>query len=77
MLKFSSKFSVCIHRREKNGLIHILETDPAHDGKSRKANSSRMIKSYNRSAAGQVLTKPEILRPPVILLKTLTYIFNE
>ncbi|XP_065217397.1 germinal-center associated nuclear protein [Planococcus citri] len=67
--------SECI-KREKERLIHILETDPQNTSKTRIAEKCRMIKSYRRSAAGQELTKPELLRPPAILLQTLDYIFN-
>lgn len=66
-----------ICRREKERLIHILETDPKNSTKTRIADKSRMIKSYRRSAAGQELTKPELLRPPSILLQTLDYIFTK
>lgn len=61
-------------------LFHVLETDSRiTDGDKCKleVNKKKMIKSYCRPAAGQDLCKPDLLRPPHVLMKTVHYIINE
>lgn len=57
-------------RREKEGLLHIFEKS---DTNPKKADPLKIIKSFNRSAAGQQLNKLSDLRPPEILRKTIEY----
>lgn len=69
--------SECI-KREKDNLIHILETDNLNvRRKNRKANPAKMVKSYSRSAAGQTLTCPDLLRSPSVLLNTVHYLLEK
>lgn len=42
-----------------------------------KADLNRTIKSFSRSAAGLDKTRPEDLRPPEVLERTVEYLFNE
>lgn len=37
----------------------------------------KVVKQFARSSAGEVLHKPEMLRPPHVLLKTVGYLINE
>lgn len=65
-------------RREREGLLHILETAP-DTVKSRKPKADRklMVKSFSRSAAGKQMLDPKNLRPPDVLVKTITYLMEQ
>jgi len=52
--------------RKSQKLVHQLETD-----------SKQMIKRYSRSAAGSSLNKPHLLRPPSVLMNTISYLVND
>lgn len=71
-------FYIIIFRREKEGLLHLLEIkSDTIQQKRPRADHSRIIKAYSRSAAGRNMAKPEDLRPPDILLQTLNYLLHE
>uniref|UniRef100_A0A2H8TUE0 MCM3-associated protein n=1 Tax=Melanaphis sacchari TaxID=742174 RepID=A0A2H8TUE0_9HEMI len=52
--------------RKSMKLVHQLECDPY-----------KMVKCFSRSAAGNLLSKPHILRPPPVLKNTVKYLLNE
>ncbi|XP_027838660.1 SAC3 domain-containing protein 1-like isoform X1 [Aphis gossypii] len=52
--------------RKSKKLVHQLECDP-----------HKMVKCFSRSAAGNLLSKPHILRPPSVLKNTISYLLNE
>lgn len=62
-------------------MIHILETNldlqTFRQTKNIPADSNRMVKKFSRSAAGQELSHPELLRPPEVLLRTVNYLLSE
>ncbi|XP_044259475.1 SAC3 domain-containing protein 1 [Tribolium madens] len=63
-----------IKMREREKLLHVLEMVPGTEKtKHPKASKVHMVKSFSRSAAGKQI-KPETLRPPHILLKTVKYL---
>lgn len=75
-LKNASCFAMCsreeIVKRQAQGDIDLMErTDNAQEKRIR---SDYAIKKFTRSSADQHLDKPEILRPPFILAKTLEHI---
>ncbi|XP_014468556.1 PREDICTED: germinal-center associated nuclear protein isoform X2 [Dinoponera quadriceps] len=45
--------------------------------KRSKVDPGKAVKCFSRSAAGQVMTNPDSLRPPHILLSTIQYLFTE
>ncbi|CAI6350823.1 unnamed protein product [Macrosiphum euphorbiae] len=55
-----------IKMRTSKRLVHQLEFKP-----------HKMVKCFSRSAAGNSLSKPHILRPPPVLRKTVSYLLNE
>jgi len=55
-----------LSRRKSKRLVHQLECNP-----------HKMVKCFSRSAAGNSLSKPHILRPPPILKDTISYLLNE
>ncbi|KYB29016.1 Protein xmas-2-like Protein [Tribolium castaneum] len=63
-----------IKMREREKMLHVLEMVPGTE-KTRqpKASTAHMVKSFSRSAAGKQI-KPETLRPPQVLLKTVKYL---
>lgn len=65
---FNDKFYYVffLSRRKSKKLVHQLECDP-----------HKMVKCFSRSAAGNLLSKPHILRPPSVLKNTLSYLLNE
>ncbi|CAH0388688.1 unnamed protein product [Bemisia tabaci] len=67
--------------RSKERMIHILETNldlqTFRQTKNIPADSNRMVKKFSRSAAGQELSHPELLRPPEVLLRTVNYLLSE
>lgn len=64
--------------REREGLLHKYEIDEGTKHMKRpKADPARTVKSFSRSAAGQVMTDPNLLRPPHILLSTVRYLFTK
>ncbi|XP_050459715.1 germinal-center associated nuclear protein isoform X2 [Cataglyphis hispanica] len=64
--------------REREGLLHKYEVDEeTKDMRKRKADPTKIIKSFSRSAAGQDMTDPYSLRPPHVLLSTIRYLFTE
>ncbi|XP_015364660.1 PREDICTED: SAC3 domain-containing protein 1-like isoform X2 [Diuraphis noxia] len=52
--------------RKSKRLVHQLECNP-----------HKMVKCFSRSAAGNSLSKPHILRPPPVLRDTISYLLNE
>ncbi|XP_022179845.1 germinal-center associated nuclear protein-like [Myzus persicae] len=52
--------------RKSKRLVHQLECNP-----------HKMVKCFSRSAAGNSLSKPHILRPTPVLRKTISYLLNE
>ncbi|XP_015181040.1 PREDICTED: germinal-center associated nuclear protein [Polistes dominula] len=64
--------------REREGLLHQFEIDEKTKHlKKPKADPNKIIKSYSRSAAGQVMTDPSSLRPGPVLLSTIKYLFTK
>ena len=66
-------------RRQRERLIHLVEADEATVGGPagrRRADPDRMIKSFQRSAAGRKVSERRSLRPPPVLLQTVNYIFR-
>ncbi|EFN89693.1 80 kDa MCM3-associated protein [Harpegnathos saltator] len=64
--------------REIEGLLHIYEIDEkTRHMKRPKVDPAKVVKCFSRSAAGQVMTNPDSLRPPHILLSTIRYLFTE
>ncbi|XP_049820120.1 germinal-center associated nuclear protein [Aethina tumida] len=67
-----------IRIREKQKLLHILEIVPGTEkDKIPKADRTRMVKEFSRSAAGKSLQNPKLIRPPEVLLHTIHYLFTE
>ncbi|XP_077293434.1 uncharacterized protein LOC143916276 [Arctopsyche grandis] len=63
--------------RERERLLHPLEMLPGTEKhKIPTADRTRTIKCYSRSAAGVNLTRPDQLRPPSILHKTVEHIIS-
>lgn len=51
--------------REREGLLHKYEIDEKTKHKKKpKADPARIVKCFSRSAAGQIMTDPNSLRPP-------------
>ncbi|KAI4489900.1 hypothetical protein M0804_004082 [Polistes exclamans] len=64
--------------REREGLLHQFEIDEkTKHSKKPKADPRKIIKSYSRSAAGQIMTDPSSLRPGPVLLSTIKYLFTK
>ncbi|KAL3278356.1 hypothetical protein HHI36_013686 [Cryptolaemus montrouzieri] len=64
--------------REKEHLLHILEMVPGTEKLDRPlADPKRIVKSFNRSAAGKSLAKKSQLRPPEVLLRTVNYLLDD
>ncbi|KAF7397391.1 hypothetical protein HZH68_008613 [Vespula germanica] len=64
--------------REKEGLLHRFEIDEKTKHlKKPKADPNKIIKSFSRPAAGQIMTDPSLLRPGPILLSTIKYLFTK
>jgi len=59
-------------------LLHKYEIDEGtkHMRKP-KADPAKTIKCFSRSAAGQVMTDPNLLRPPHVLLSNVPYLFTK
>ncbi|VVC45909.1 Domain of unknown function DUF89,SAC3/GANP/THP3 [Cinara cedri] len=55
-----------ITMRKSRKLLHQLERDPY-----------QMVKCFSRSAAGCSLNKPHLLRPPSVLMNTISYLLND
>ncbi|XP_049945979.1 SAC3 domain-containing protein 1 isoform X4 [Schistocerca serialis cubense] len=77
-----------IRMRERNGLLHQLEsvqmgksesvTGNRRTIKSRwRADYKRVIKSFSRPAAGHGPPDPDDIRPPQVLLQTVKYLLSE
>ncbi|GIY01796.1 germinal-center associated nuclear protein [Caerostris darwini] len=58
--------------REQNGLLHYFEIQYGT-----KADPTKVVKEFSRSAAGKELLSPGDLRPSPVLLKTMNYLINE
>ena len=66
-------------RRQRERLIHLLEADEATvrgPAGRRRADPDRMVKSFQRSAAGLRVSERGSLRPPPVLLETADYILR-
>ncbi|GFS46894.1 germinal-center associated nuclear protein [Nephila pilipes] len=61
-----------IEWRERNNLLHSFEINFG-----KKADPTKVVKQFSRSAAGKKLISPAELRPSPILLKTMNYLVNE
>lgn len=60
------------------GLLHRYEIhEETKHMKRPKVDPAKAVKCFSRSAAGQVMTNPDSLRPPHILLSTIQYLFTE
>lgn len=67
-----------LFRREREGLLHKYEIDEkTKHMKKCKADPAKTIKCFSRSAAGQDMTDPYSLRPPLVLLSTIRYLFTK
>lgn len=66
-----------LNRREKERLLHVLEMVPGTEKTKPKADRTKTVKSFSRSAAGKMLQDPKNLRPPEVLLRTVNYLLNE
>ncbi|XP_076390003.1 SAC3 domain-containing protein 1 isoform X2 [Megachile rotundata] len=65
-------------RIEEKGLLHKFEIDEnAKGGRKPKADPKKTIKCYTRSAAGLIMTDPNVLRPASVLLSTVKYLFTK
>lgn len=65
-------------RREHEGLLHKLEMLPGTENTRKpKADPSRMVKSFSRSAAGTKMSVAKNLRPPDVLRRTISYLLHE
>uniref|UniRef100_A0A1B6DSY2 SAC3/GANP/THP3 conserved domain-containing protein n=2 Tax=Clastoptera arizonana TaxID=38151 RepID=A0A1B6DSY2_9HEMI len=73
--------------RQREGLVHILEQcDDNHESHSKqykkihrqkiKVDHNRMVKAFQRSAAGRNMLCPEDLRPPDVLFQTVVYLIE-
>ncbi|XP_050432574.1 SAC3 domain-containing protein 1 isoform X2 [Adelges cooleyi] len=58
--------------RKNKKLVHQLEVTAKNE-----CDSKKMVKCFSRSAAGRVLNKPSLLRPPKVLSDTITYLLKE
>ncbi|XP_018357186.1 PREDICTED: germinal-center associated nuclear protein isoform X2 [Trachymyrmex septentrionalis] len=64
--------------REREGLLHKYEIDEGTKYMKRpKADPMKIVKCFSRSAAGQIMTDPNLLRPPHVLLSTVRYLFTK
>jgi SAC3 domain-containing protein 1 len=64
-----------IKMREREQLLHMLEMVPGTEkSKFPKASKKHMVKAFCRSAAGKQIDKENNLRPPKVLLKTVSYL---
>lgn len=64
--------------REREGLLHRYEiVDGTQNVRKPKADPTKAIKCFSRSAAGQNMTDPNSLRAPPALLYTLRYLFTK
>ncbi|XP_047356698.1 SAC3 family protein 1 isoform X2 [Vespa velutina] len=64
--------------REREGLLHRFEIDEKTKHLKRpKADPNKIIKSFSRPAAGQIMTDPSLLRPGPVLLSTIKYLFTK
>ncbi|XP_012233389.2 SAC3 domain-containing protein 1 [Linepithema humile] len=63
--------------REREGLLHRYEIDEnTKHMRKPKADPTKTIKCFSRSAAGQTMTDLDLLRPPYVLLSTIRYLFT-
>lgn len=67
-----------LRMREREGLLHKFEVlaGTEHDKKP-KADPMKIIKCFSRSAAGQNVSSPWNLRPPEVLLQTISYLLHD
>ncbi|XP_032686486.1 germinal-center associated nuclear protein isoform X2 [Odontomachus brunneus] len=64
--------------REVEGLLHVFEIDDKTKHMKRpKVDPAKAVKCFSRSAAGQIMTNPDLLRPPHVLLSTVRYLFTK
>ncbi|XP_011054142.1 PREDICTED: germinal-center associated nuclear protein isoform X1 [Acromyrmex echinatior] len=64
--------------REREGLLHKYEIDERTKYMKRpKSDPMKIVKCFSRSAAGQIMTDPNLLRPPHVLLSTVRYLFTK
>ncbi|XP_069680945.1 SAC3 domain-containing protein 1 isoform X2 [Periplaneta americana] len=64
--------------REREGLLHILELpEGCRLHPPPKANPQLTVKSFSRSAAGQLAPRRDELRPPAVLQKTVHYLLKD
>ncbi|XP_045467834.1 germinal-center associated nuclear protein [Harmonia axyridis] len=63
--------------RQKEKLLHLFEMVPGTEKKNPLADPQRVVKMYNRSAAGKFMTNENYLRPPEVLLKTVNYLLEK
>ncbi|CEO99892.1 SAC3/GANP/THP3 conserved domain-containing protein [Plasmodiophora brassicae] len=69
-----------IRRRDEQMDVHLLEAvrdESAWNRSTRRADPNRMIKKYQRSAAGTAVAVPSEVRPPAVLAKTIVYMLSE
>lgn len=67
-----------IVRREKDGLLSVLEIDHTKSRADKQMTSSSLaIKEFVRSGAGRDLTQAHLLRPVHVLLETMGYLLNK
>lgn len=69
---------VIYYRREREGLLHVLEMVPnQQNGNIPKADRNRIVKKFTRSAAGRSSQKVTNLRTLGALLETINYLLHE
>ncbi|XP_015589617.1 germinal-center associated nuclear protein [Cephus cinctus] len=75
-------FAMCPEKerwmREREGLLHVFEMDEkTKNSRKPKADPSKIIKCFNRPAAGQLMADPSQLRPAPTLLLTTRYLLTK
>lgn len=63
--------------REEKCLLHIFERDQSKHTKYPKADSAKIVKCFNRPAAGRSMTDLSELRPKPVLIMTINYLFTK
>lgn len=67
-----------VKMREQRKLLHILEMVPGtQSSKKPKADVKKVVKAFQRSAAGKYMTDKNNLRTPNALLYTVHYLLND
>ncbi|XP_076812822.1 germinal-center associated nuclear protein-like isoform X2 [Clavelina lepadiformis] len=62
--------------RKKHHLLHLLESPEVLFGKTSEIDLNHCVKEFHRSAAGEVICDPQLVRPSHVLLKTIDYLYS-